>query len=62
MESKRRVEARSLVVINAAAAIIIGGLVSQPMQTVRFAEQSIDSGAARIKLDRLLQTTNKSKS
>lgn len=62
LESKRRDEARSLVVLNAAAAIIVGGLAAQPMQAARLAEQSIDSGSARIKLERLQQTTNKSKS
>ena len=62
LESKRRDEARLLVVINAAAALLVGGLATQPMQAARLAEQSIDSGAARIKLDRLLQTTNKTKS
>ncbi|CAN5785977.1 anthranilate phosphoribosyltransferase [soil metagenome] len=62
LESKRRDEARAIVVLNAAAAIIVGGLATQPMQAARLAEQSIDSGSARIKLDRLLQTTNKSKS
>ena len=61
LESKRRDEARSLVVLNAAAALIVGGLATQPMQAARLAEQSIDSGSARIKLDRLIQTTNKSK-
>ena len=62
LESKRRDEARSLVVINAAAALIVGGIAKQPMQAARLAEQSIDSGSARIKLERLVQTTNKSKS
>ena len=62
LESKRRDEARALVVINAAAALLVGGLANQPMQAARLAEQSIDSGSARIKLDRLLQTTNKNKS
>lgn len=62
LESKRRDEARAIVVLNAAAALIVGGIANQPMQAARLAEQSIDSGSARIKLDRLLQTTNKSKS
>lgn len=57
--SKRRDEARSLVVLNAAAAIMAAGLARQPMQAARLAEQSIDSDSARIKLDRLIQTTNK---
>ncbi len=59
LESKRRDEARSLVVLNAAAALIIGGITDDPMQAARLAEQSIDSGSARTKLDRLIQTTNK---
>ncbi|MBS1795234.1 MAG: anthranilate phosphoribosyltransferase [Acidobacteria bacterium] len=59
LSSKRRDEARSLVVLNAAAALIIGGLVEEPIQAARLAEQSIDSGQAQNKLDRLVQTTNK---
>lgn len=59
LDSKRRDEARSLVVINAAAALLIGGKAKDPIQASRMAEQSIDSGSARIKLDRLIQTTNK---
>ncbi|MDH3492284.1 MAG: anthranilate phosphoribosyltransferase [Acidobacteriota bacterium] len=59
LESRRRDEARSLVVANAAAALIIGGKSKNPLQAARMAEQSIDSGSARIKLDRLVQTTNK---
>lgn len=61
LESKRRDEARAIVVLNAAAALVVGGIANQPMQAARLAEQSIDSGSARIKLDRLLQTTNKTK-
>lgn len=61
LESKRRDEARSLVVLNAAAALIVGGVAEQPMQAARLAEQSIDSGSARIKLERLIQTTNKNR-
>jgi anthranilate phosphoribosyltransferase len=57
--SKRRDEARSLVVINAAAAILVAGLAKQPMQAARLAEQSIDSDSARIKLERLIKATNK---
>lgn len=61
LESKRRDEARAMVVLNAAAALLAGNITNQPMQAARLAEQSIDSGSARIKLDRLLQTTNKTK-
>jgi anthranilate phosphoribosyltransferase len=59
LTSKRRDEARSLVVINAAAALIVGCIADDPMQAARLAEQSIDSGSALIKLERLQQTTNK---
>ena len=59
LESNRRDEARSMVVINAAAALLVGGKSDDPIQAARLAEQSIDSGSARTKLDRLIQTTNK---
>ncbi|NNE67731.1 MAG: anthranilate phosphoribosyltransferase [Pyrinomonadaceae bacterium] len=59
LDSKRRDEARSLVIANAAAALIVGGKSEDPLHAARLAEQSIDSGSARIKLDRLIQTTNK---
>lgn len=59
LESKRRDEARSLIIANAAAALIVGGKAENPLRAARLAEQSIDSGSARIKLDRLVQTTNK---
>lgn len=59
LESNRRDEARSLIVLNAAAALVVGGIAKEPMQAARLAEQSIDSGSARIKLERLIQTTNK---
>ncbi len=59
LASRRRDEARSLVVMNAAAALVVGGLARDPMQAARMAEQSIDSGQAQNKLDRLIQITNK---
>ncbi len=59
LASTRRDEARSLVVMNAAAALVIGGIAKQPMQAARLAEQSIDSHSAQVKLERLIQTTNK---
>ncbi len=59
MSSKRRDEARSLIVLNAAAALVVGGVARDPMHAARLAEQSIDSGQAQNKLDRLIQTTNK---
>lgn len=59
LESKRRDEARSLVVINAAAALVVGGIARDPIHAARMAEQSIDSGQAFNKLERLIQATNK---
>jgi len=59
LSSKRRDEARSLVVLNAAAALVVGGLAKDTMHAARLAEQSIDSGMAQNKLDRLIQVTNK---
>lgn len=59
LASRRRDEARSLVVLNAATALIVGGIAKDPMHAARLAEQSIDSGQAQNKLDRLIQITNK---
>lgn len=59
LASHRRDEARSLVVLNAAAAIFISGVAKDPVHAARLAEQSIDSGQAQNKLERLIQVTNK---
>jgi anthranilate phosphoribosyltransferase len=59
LASKRRDEARSLIVLNAAAALVVGGAAKDPMHAARLAEQSIDSGQAQNKLERLIQVTNK---
>jgi anthranilate phosphoribosyltransferase len=61
LENKRRDEARSLVVLNAAAALMIGGLATEPKKAARMAEQSIDSLSALTKLERLVDFTNKKK-
>lgn len=57
--SERRDEARSLIILNAAAALFIGGLATEPIQAARLAERSIDSGMAQNKLERMVQVTNK---
>jgi anthranilate phosphoribosyltransferase len=59
LQSKRRDEARNLIVINAAAALVVGGMAKDPIHAARLAEQSIDSGQAQNKLERLIQITNK---
>ena len=56
---KRRDEARSLIILNTAAALLVGGVADSPIHAARLAEQSIDSGQAQNKLARLIQTTNK---
>ncbi|MDQ1637797.1 MAG: anthranilate phosphoribosyltransferase [Pyrinomonadaceae bacterium] len=55
---ERRDEARDLVVINAAAALVVGGATQNLKAATRLAEQSIDSGAAQLKLDQLVKNTN----
>jgi anthranilate phosphoribosyltransferase len=59
---ERRDEARGLVVINAAAALFVGGKVSQLNEGARLAETSIDSGAAAKKLEQLIAATNRTPS
>lgn len=59
LDRKRKDEARSLVLINAAAAIYVGGLAQTLPHALRLAENSLDSNSAGIKLERLIQTTNK---
>lgn len=53
----RRDEARGLVVANAAAALYVGGSAQDLYAAARLAEQSIDSGAALDKLQRLVEAT-----
>ena len=58
LAAKRRDEARALVVVNAAAALLVGGKALTLSDAARQAEESIDSGAARGKLEQLIQATN----
>ncbi|MCU1266735.1 MAG: Anthranilate phosphoribosyltransferase [Acidobacteria bacterium] len=58
LTGRRRDEARSLVVINAAAALLVGGLCEDLRTAARLAEKSIDSGSAAQKLDQLTRATN----
>lgn len=59
LAGKGRDDARSLVVLNAAAAIFVGGLANDPVHAARLAERSIDSGMAQNKLERLVQVSAK---
>lgn len=57
--SGERVDAaRSLVILNAAAALFVGGQAGDLDKAVRLASESIDSGSALIKLNELKEKTN----
>ncbi|HEV2903605.1 MAG TPA: anthranilate phosphoribosyltransferase, partial [Pyrinomonadaceae bacterium] len=58
LAGKRRDEARSLVVINAAAALHVGGAATDYTESARLAEDSIDSGRAAQMLEELARITN----
>ena len=55
---ERRDEARALIVINAAAALFVGGKAETLIEAARLAEDSIDNGAAGMKLEQLVRATN----
>jgi anthranilate phosphoribosyltransferase len=55
---KRKDEARTLVVINAATALHVGGAANDFREAVRLAEESIDKGQAAEKLERLIEVTS----
>jgi anthranilate phosphoribosyltransferase len=58
LSGERRDEARRLVVINAAAALHVGGLAVDLRAGAHLAEQSIDNGAAQSKLEQLKRRSN----
>ena len=58
LEGTRFDAARRLVVVNAAAALFVGGVAESLSQAARVAEQSIDTGAALQKLEQLIRETN----
>lgn len=60
LSGDRRDEARALVVVNAAAALFVGGKADALDEAARLAEQTIDSGAASQKLTELMAATNRS--
>lgn len=57
LSGARRDTARSLVLINAAAALFVGGKAENFQEAAALATASIDSGAARSKLDQLKQAS-----
>ena len=57
LSGARRDEARTLVLVNAAAALVVGGVAEKLSDGMRRAEQSIESGAADMKLQELIRAT-----
>lgn len=58
LDGKRKDSARSLVLLNAAAGIFIGGKASDFNEAVKSAAESLDSGNALNKLENLIEYTN----
>ena len=58
LSGSRRDQARTLVLINAAAALHVGGVAGDLRDGARLAEQSIDSGTAQRKLEQLMRMSN----
>jgi anthranilate phosphoribosyltransferase len=59
LAGERRDAARALVVANAAGALYVGGAAASLLEAAELAAQSIDSGAALDKLQRLVEATNR---
>jgi anthranilate phosphoribosyltransferase len=62
LSGELRDEARALIVVNAAAALFVGGKAETLSQAAQLAELSIDSGAALGKLEALIKATQKANS
>ena len=58
LSGERRDEARALVIMNAAAALLLGGAANDLRDGATRAAEAIDSGAALAKLERLVEATN----
>jgi len=58
LTGERRDEARALVVVNSAAALLVGGKAATLDDAARQAEESIDTGEALKKLEQLVKATN----
>ena len=57
LENKRLDAARSLVLMNAAAAIFVGGKAANLLEAVELAAASLESGRALAKLESLVEKT-----
>lgn len=58
LENKRQDAARTLVLMNAAAALFVGGKAENLMEAAKLAMESLQSGAALKKLESLKEKTN----
>jgi anthranilate phosphoribosyltransferase len=58
LSGDRKDEARALVIMNAAAALFLGGAATDLADGAKMAADSIDSGAAQQKLDLLIEATS----
>lgn len=58
LAGQRKDEARALVIMNAAAALFLGGVAGDLREGAKIAADSIDSGAARHKLELLIDATS----
>jgi anthranilate phosphoribosyltransferase len=58
LAGERRDEARALVIMNAAAALFLGGAAADLREGARLAADAIDSGEARRKLELLIEATS----
>ena len=58
LRGERRDAARSLVVANAASALLVGGFAADARDAAGLAEESLDGGAALCKLEALVAATN----
>jgi anthranilate phosphoribosyltransferase len=58
LAGERNDEARQLVIVNAAAALLLGGVAQSLSHGSSLASEAIDTGAAMSKLERLIEATN----
>ena len=58
LDGSRQDEARALVIMTAAAALLLGGVAADLREGASRAADAIDNGAARSKLEMLIQATN----
>ena len=58
LAARRRDEARTLVIVNAAAALFLGGAAIDLREGAKIAGEAIDNGAAQRKLELLIEATS----